>query len=163
MALKKKRLVKYIDSRNQKYRHPARYFFHLSIAPRRVLIPHKTSWNPNFNDHDRGNSMLFLTPLAQMKEWFGWVLMKYPDSEHTRVLKTLDKNKYVTLFVHIVEVDPEELIIPYPRFSDEVAIQRAVRPLAIIPIRYYLNKRLNLAKVSSTLEKIKYHQKEKVK
>ncbi len=155
MASRKKKLGQYVEGRRAKYRHPYRILFHTSISPRKVLHPKITSCQHE-GDLDRKQPQLFLCPFHDIRTWIDWVFRKYSLTKQCALQRqVLDKNSYVLLYVHLVRVDPRDLGVPKIRYGQEFIMQKAVRPIAVVPIRYYDGRSPNLAKVSSCLQKLK--------
>jgi len=61
----------------------------------------------------------------------------------------------MTLFVHVVRVNPSDLIIPNKRFDEEFIVSKAIRPLVVVPIRYYSDRPVNLNKVAAAAKRVK--------
>jgi len=155
MASRKKKLGQYIEGRRAKYRHPYRILFHTSISPRKVLHPKITTCQL-YGDMERAQPLLFLCPFRDIRTWVDWVFKKYrPTKQKVLQRRVLAKNAPVTLYVHIVRVDPRDLGVPEIRFGQEFVVKKALRPIAVVPIRYYTGYAPNLAKVASYIQKIK--------
>ncbi len=155
MASRKKKLGQYVKGRREKYRHPYRILFHTSISPRKVLHPNITSCQHE-GDLDRKQPQLFLCPFQDIRTWIDWVFRKYSLTKQCALQRqVLDKNSYVILYVHLVRVDPRDLRVPKIRYGQEFIVQQAVRPIAVVPIRFYDGRSINLSKVSSRMQKIK--------
>ncbi|HMF33497.1 MAG TPA: hypothetical protein VKK79_18890 [Candidatus Lokiarchaeia archaeon] len=155
MASKKKPLNAYVGSRKEKYKRPYRFLFHISVAPRKYLQPRRTPFQSSTNDEDRSHPALFLCPLKDIKEWVGWVSGKTRNSSNECSRKRFGKGGFVTLYVHVVRVNPKELRIPDKRYCQEFILTKTLIPLAIIPIRYYLDRSLQLGKVASLVKQLK--------
>nr|MDO8112960.1 hypothetical protein [Candidatus Sigynarchaeota archaeon] len=153
MARKQKILGNYVRDRRKKYQHPCRLFFHVSAAPRKVLVPHRTTWNGG--DEERQQALLFLCPLHDIKVWTDWYLSKFPKSRSKDVRDAVCKGGRLVLYVHIVRVNPADLAIPQKRFDQEFIVRKALRPLAIVPVRFTYGKPLQLSRVFSKIEQIK--------
>jgi len=136
-----------------KTRKPYTYLFHISTQPRKFLQPYRTSYcySP---DEDRTQALLFLCPRREIKDWVDWVTGKFHGKENHHTWKTLDQGGYVTLFIHVVRVYIPNLIIPSPRYGNEYVVKDRIRPRAIVPIRYSFNKRIDLSKLNSTLQRL---------
>jgi hypothetical protein len=155
MASRKKKLGQYIEGRRAKYRHPYRILFHTSISPRKVLYPKLTPCQHD-GDLDRAQPQLFLCPFQDIRTWTDWVFRKYSLTKQVELQRqVLDKKAPVLLYVHLVRVNPKDLGIPKIRYGHEFIVQKALRPAAVVPIRYYDGRALNLAKVSSCMQKLK--------
>jgi hypothetical protein len=157
MARKKKSLGSYVAECREKYKHPYRLLFHVSLAPRKVLSPRRTTFQVP-SDDDRQHPLLFLCPLRDVKEWLGWYLTKFPASRKKEVDRVLNKRGHLVLYVHVVRVNPDELVIPRIRYYQEFATRNAHRPEAIIPIKLTYGKPLNLSRVASKVEQVKARQ-----
>ncbi len=153
MASKKKCLGSYIRERRQKYRHPYRLLFHVSTAPRKVLVPHRTTYQDD-GDEERQHPLLFLCPLKDIKEWLGWYMGKFPRSRGKDVNQAWSGEGYVVLYVHIVRVDSARLSIPWNRYLQEFTTSDALRPVAVVPVRFYPGRPLNLSRVASRVEQV---------
>jgi hypothetical protein len=155
MASRKKKLGKYIEGRQAKYRHPYRILFHTSISPRKVLHPHITPYQ-FLGDLEREQPLLFLCPFNDIHTWVDWVFGKHrPRKREAFTRKVLAKKAYITLFVHLVRVNSNDLVAPHERFGQEFVVRKALRPIAVVPIRYFEGRTPNLAKVSRCMEKMK--------
>jgi hypothetical protein len=154
MAPKKKHLGNYVRERRQKYRHPYRLLFHVSAAPRKVLVPHRTTYQER-GDEERQQSLLFLCLFKDIKQWMGWCVDKLPRSRNDDAKLAISGIRHVVLYVHIVRVDPARLTIPQNRYHQEFTTRDALRPLAVVPIRFQYGKPLNLSRVASKLEQLK--------
>jgi hypothetical protein len=154
MAPKKKCLGTYVRERRQKYRHPYRFLFHVSTAPRKVLVPHRTTYQER-GDDERQQPLLFLCPLRDVRQWIGWYMGKFPRSRGKDVGQAWSGEGHIALYVHIVRVDPLKLEIPRNRYYQEFTTRDALRPVAIVPIRFKSGKPLNLARVASKMDQIK--------
>jgi hypothetical protein len=157
MAHKRKKLHDYIYSRQKKYHRPYKILCHISCAPRNFILPHRTTWNPYEYDGEREQALVFLTPFTYLKKWFDWATSKFHGSESTHNYKRLFNHGYVVLYVHLVRVPMKDIIIPKLRFLNELAIAKAIRPLAIVPVRYYFYQKINLAKVASMMKRLKQY------
>jgi hypothetical protein len=155
MARKHKPLGKYVRSRRIKYKRPVRILFHLSVAPRKVLAPHRTTFQLSVED-ERQHALLFLSPLNELKNWTGWLLTKVPRSRSNDIYDAFAVGKPFVFYVHIVRVDPADLIVPAVRFHGEFAIDRAIRPVAVVPVRYYWDRLLDLSRVAAKAEQVKF-------
>jgi hypothetical protein len=107
-------------------------------------------------DPDRSQSALFLSPFNQLRHWCDWVTSKFHGSTGSEMMKRLFQKGFVVIYVHIVRIDPNDLEIPENRFMNEFFIKKAIKPLKIVPIRYYLDKRVDLGKVCSAVREIKH-------
>lgn len=145
---------RYVRSRQKKYRHSVRVLFHLSIAPRKVLAPRRTTFQLS-KDDERQHSLLFLSPLNELENWTEWLLQKVPRSRRGDVLDAETGGKPIVFYIHIVRVDPADLIVPSVRNHGEFAISRAVRPAAIVPVRFQQGRLLNLSRVVARAEQVK--------
>jgi len=154
MASKKKPLGHYVRERHRKYRHPFRILVHVSTAPRKILVPRRTTYQIPGND-ERQHSLLFLCPLGDVKAWTAWYISKIPRSRLQDIARAYEKRSHIVLYAHVVRVDPADLEIPMVRFYHEYFIQKAIRPDAIVPIRYTPGKPLNLSRVASKIEQVK--------
>ncbi len=155
MASRKKKLGQYVEGRREKYRHPYRILFHTSISPRKVLHPKITTYQ-DYGDPERAYPLLFLCPFKDVCHWVDWVFEKHHATKQKALRRqVLEKGAPIILYVHLVRVDPCDLGIPKIRYRDEFVVKKAIRPVAVVPIRYYAGHRPNLAKVSACLEKIK--------
>ncbi|MBN2154383.1 MAG: hypothetical protein JW839_23205 [Candidatus Lokiarchaeota archaeon] len=154
MASKKKRLGTYVRERREKHRHPYRLLFHVSTAPRKVLLPHRTTYQDE-GDEERQHPLLFLCPLGDVKDWMSWCSDKIPRSRHKDVDRMWFGKGHVVLYVHVIRADPARLVIPRKRFLQEFISLDALRPSAIIPVRYRPGKPVNLARVASRVEQVK--------
>jgi len=154
MAAKKKQLSTYVRERREKDRHPYRILFHVSAAPRKVLIPRRTTYQAE-GDEERPHPLLFLCPFRDIKQWMGGYTDKFPRSRQKDVCQAWFGHAHVVLHVHIVRVDPKHLVIPQFRFHHEYISRDALQPAAIVPIRFQWGKPLNLSRVASVAEQIK--------
>jgi hypothetical protein len=154
MAPKKKRLGTYVRERRQKYRHPYRLLFHVSTAPRKVLVPHRTTYQEPWDD-ERQHPLLFLCPFHDIKQWLSWCAGKFSKPHFKEVANAFSGKGHMVLYVHIVRVDPASLAIPRRRYHQEFTTRDALRPVAIVPIRYQCDKPLNLSRVASKIEQVK--------
>ncbi|OLS15802.1 MAG: hypothetical protein RBG13Loki_0572 [Promethearchaeota archaeon CR_4] len=155
MASRKKKLGKYVEGRCTKYRHPYRILFHTSISPRRVLHPKITPCQHE-GDPDRPQPLVFLCPFQDIRTWVEWVFQKHgPSKQEVLQRQVLMKGAPVILYVHLVRVVSRDLQVPKIRYGQEFVVKKAVCPVAIVPVRYYLGRSLNLAKVSACMQKIK--------
>ncbi len=155
MASRKKKLGKYIQGCREKYRHPYRILFHTSISPRKVLHPKITTYQI-YGDLERAYPLLFLCPFKDVSHWVDWVFEKHHATKQQALRRqVLAKGAPVILYVHLVLVDPRDLDVPKIRYHQEFVVKKAVRPVAVVPIRYYAGRRPNLAKVSACLQKVK--------
>jgi hypothetical protein len=154
MASKKKCLGCYVRDRRQKYRHPYRLLFHVSTAPRKVLVPHRTTYQ-EWGDDERQHPLLFLCPFGDIKQWMGWYTGKFPRSRGKEVSRAWSGEGHLVLYVHVVRVDPARLAIPRSRYYHEFTTRDALRPVAIVPIRFHPGKPLNLSRVASKVEQVK--------
>ena len=155
MASRKKKLGQYIKGRRVKYRHPYRILFHTSISPRKVLHPHITTYQWG-GDFDRKQPLLFLCPFKDIRNWIDWVFEKYrPAKQKALRRQVLGKDDFVLLYVHLVRVDPKDLGVPKCRYRQEFIVKKALRPVAVVPIRYYDGRPPNLAKVSACIKRVK--------
>ena len=154
MASKKKSLGSYVRERRQKYRHPYRLLFHVSTAPRKVLVPHRTTYQDG-EDAERQHPLLFLCPYKDIKQWLSWCTGKFSRSRSHEVNQSWAGRGHVVLYVHLVYVDPARLEIPQIRFYEEFVTRDALRPAAVVPIRYQYGKPLNLSRVASKIEQVK--------
>jgi hypothetical protein len=159
MSRKTKQLGKYIKSRKAKYRNPPRILFHTSPSPRKVLTPRRTSYSNGCPECERWESLVYLSPFKNIKAWAWWAIERLPQPELKRAYKSHEKGDPVILYVHVVEVDPGDVHIlneakGYDNIGEYVTVN-AVRPRAIVPIRLYHDRPLNLSRVSAVASRIK--------
>lgn len=155
MSRKRKTLGNYVKSRKAKYRTTPRILFHTSTSPRKVLKPMRTCYSDGHPGSERWEPLVYLCPFNEIKDWTWWVIDHLPRAKRMRVLKRFFEGQHVTLYVHVVEVDPGEVRVLGDRAGREFVTPNALRPRAIVPIRFYHCKPLNLAKVSAAAARIK--------
>lgn len=157
----KKTLGNYVESRKKKYHSKWKFYFHLSNAPRKFLQPRSTPIASTLESNERLQPLLFLTPYNRIKSWLDWTVHKLHGQKFDKGWERLDQGGYITIYVHIVRVSPEELQTPKKRYAGEFVVKRSLRPLAVVPVRYYYYRRLDLAKVSAKVKHLKYRERKK--
>ena len=137
-------------NRKSKKRKKYCYLFHISTQPRKYLQPCRTTWcfEP---DEDRTQALLFLCQRREIKDWISWVMGKIRDRHK---FTKLGHGGYVTLYIHVVRVRNTDLIQPNPRIHGEFVVKDRLSPRAIVPIRVYWTKRIELTKLNSTLKRL---------
>ncbi|MFX0100428.1 MAG: hypothetical protein ACFFCS_12680 [Candidatus Hodarchaeota archaeon] len=155
MSRRKNKLGKYVKSRKAKYRNTPRILFHTSPSPRKVLVPRRTGYSDGDPGCERWQPLVYLCPFNEIKDWTWWVMDKLPNAGRDRARNRFDKGEHVILYVHVVEVDPGDLHVLENRAGHEFVTGNALRPRAIVPIRYSINRPLNLARVASVAARIK--------
>lgn len=146
MSRKKRRSNNRKAKKQKKYS----YLFHISTQPRKFLQPYRTSFCYD-SEEDRAQALLFLCPREEIKNWMDWVSSK---SREKSLYKKLCQGGYMTLYVHVVRVYIPDLIIPFPRYGNEFVVKDRLRPRAIVPMRFYYHKKINISKLNSTLKRL---------
>ena len=121
----------YVKSRKEKYskqKIPC-YLVHVSLAPRKILYPNITPFAWEVEDHERAEPLLFLSPAQDISNWFGWCYYKK--------MKKVNTRGFSILYLHIVRPKKKSLFIPTHRYRNEFVSRCMLKPIAIVPIRYY--------------------------
>lgn len=161
MSRKTKRLGAYVRDRKQRHARPERVYFHVSTAPRKVLVPRRTPYQEAEPPHERRGALLFLSPRRHVRDWIDWVLAKRPGA--LQVEEDMRRGRHVLLYVHVVVIDPAEVHPPAERYCGEVCLRKAVRPAAIVPVRVKHFRIPNMARVWAAVERVKARRRDRAR